>query len=562
MRRAVLAAIVVDLIIGCGGGGKKKAPPDAAPACTLNVAGALTSDKTIAAGCTATVTDDVTVMSGTLTLEAGATVLFLDGRSLVVGPEGAGKLVVNGSIDKPVKMTAAADVKAWGQLRLGAGAAGSTITGLSIEKAGKDDKSALLLEAADVAISRSTVKDVGAVGIEVGTSTSFGRFEDNRVERTGKELLRLGLEAAGSIGEHNTFAAGGVIAVVPGTLSRSVTWRARGAPYLIADMLQVQMKDTRATLTLDEGVEVRFGTKAGLGIGVNHPGGLKISGTAAKPVVLTSADGKPGAWNLWVGRQGEAVIDHATLTQGGTDNNAGAVAVRGGSLELYNSKLHDNVVGVSVDDKGKLAVDGCSFERNSVYALSVATQLPSLKKNTFDAAAKIELRGGTIDESATWKPEVKVWWSGKVTVTKGMLTIEGGEFTMVDKAALDVTAAPVGKKKPAKRNVAQLAIRGTAAAPVEMVGVRASAGTWDNISLGGEQDSSIEHLVLSGTGGEAAIVVGDGVTLKLANVSCEQCAKAVVTRTCGGTLTAESVKVGAGTPAANVEPACPAAPAK
>jgi hypothetical protein len=559
MRRAIFLAVVV--LNGCGGGGKKKAPPDAPPPCAMNMAGAITADKTVASGCTVTVTDDVTVMSGTLTLEAGATVQFLDGRSLVVGPEAAAKLVVNGTIDKPVKFSSAPDVKAWTQLRIGPGGAGSVLTGLSIDKAGKGEKSALLIEAADVAVTRSTVKDVAGAGIEVAVAGGFGKFEDNRIERTGKELLRLGPEAAGSIGEHNTLASG-VIAVVPGTLSRSVTWRARGAPYLIADMLQVQMKDTRATLTLDEGVEVRFGTKAGLGIGVNGIGGLKVAGTAARPVTLTSADGQPGAWNVWVGRHGEAVIDHAVLSHGGTDHEAGAMAVRGGSLELYNTKLSDDVVGVTVDGTGKLAVDSCTFEKNSVYAVSVATQLTSLKKNTFEPGAKVEVRGGTIDESVTWKPDVKVWWSGKVTVTKGMLTIEaGGDYTMVDKAGLDVVAAPTGKKKPAKRNVAQLAIKGTAAAPVKMTGVRASAGTWDNISLTGEQDSSIEHVSLSGSGGDAAIVVGDGVALTLKDVTCEQCAKAVVTRTCGGTLTADGVKVGPGTPAASVEPTCPAAPA-
>lgn len=555
MRRAILFAVVV--LGGCGGGGKKKPPPDAPPPCTMNLAGAITADKTIAGGCTVTVTDDVTVMAGTLTLEAGATVLFLDGRSLVVGPEAPAKLVVKGTIDNPVRMSVAPDAPAWGQLRLGPGAAGSVVTGLSIEKAGKGDRSAVLVDAADVAVTRSTVKDVAAAGIEVTAAAGFGTFEDNRIERTGKELLRVGPEAAASIGEHNTLSSG-VIAVVPGTLSRSVTWRARGAPYLIADMLQVQMKDTRASLTIDEGVEVRFGVKAGLGIGVNQPGGLKVAGTAAKPVVLTSADGQPGTWNLWIGRHGEAVIDHAVLSHGGTDHDAGAIAVRGGSLELYNSKLLDDVVGVSVDEKGTLAVDGCTFERTSLYAVSLFTQLASLKKNTFEAGAKIELRGGTIDDSITWKPEARVWWSGKVTVTRGQLAIEGGDYTMVDKAALDVVAAAPGKKKPAKRNLASLVIRGSADAPVKMLGVRSSAGTWGNIALKGAQDSTIEHLALGSSGGAAAIVAGDGVALKVAHVTCEQCAGAVVTRTCAGMVTGEDVKAGSGTPAGVVDPQCPA----
>ncbi|HUQ06100.1 MAG TPA: hypothetical protein VM261_26535 [Kofleriaceae bacterium] len=563
MRRGIVVAGVVVGWVGCGGGGKKKAPMDAPPPCVMNLAGALTADRTIAGGCTVTVTDDVTVMSGTLTLEAGATVLFLEGRSLVVAPEAAAKLVVAGTIDQPVRMSAAPDVAAWGQLRVGPGATGSTITGLSVEKAGKDGKSAVLIEAADVAMTRSTVKDVGAVGIELAADKSFGTFEDNRIERTGKELVRIGPEAAGSIGEHNTFGGGGVIAVVPGTLSRSVTWRARGAPYLVADMLQVQMKDTRATLTLDEGVEVRFTVKAGLGIGVNHPGGLKVSGTAARPVTLVSADGQAGAWNVWIGRHGEAVIDHAIVKGGGTDREAGAVAVRGGSLELYNTKLSDVVVGVSVDEKGKLAVDGCTFERTGLFAVSLATQLASLRKNTFDSGAKVELRGGTIDESVTWKPETKVWWSGRVAVTKGALTIEAGsDFQMMDKASLDVIAAAPGKKKPAKADVASLVIKGTADAPVKMIGVRSTPGTWDNIGLTGVQDSTIEHLQLASSGGDAAITVGDGVHLSLAHVRCEQCAGAIVTSTCGGTVSAESIEVAGGTPAATVAPTCPAAATK
>jgi hypothetical protein len=407
------------------------------------------------------------------------------------------------------------------------------------------------------------VRDVAGVGIELAPQLRFAAFTGNKVEATGLELLRVGPDGVGSIGEGNQLAEAGAIAVVPGALGRSVTWRDHGAPYLVKDILKIERPETRATLTLDAGVEVRFTVKAGFAVGVGHPGGLRIAGTPALPVSLSSSDGKPAGWTLWVGRQGEAVIEHAVIAQGGLDGDTGAVAVRGGVLEVYGTTFEDDVVGVSADDKARIAVDRCSFTSNSLYAIALHTQLGGIGENTFDAGAKIELRGGTISGGARWDPRAAVWWAGGVTVEDGTLTIAAGsEFTMMSpKASLKIASRAAGKKG----KKASLAIEGTAERPVELAGVRDSPGTWGNIVLSGEQDSVLEHVAISGSGGAAAISVGDGVRVKLEQVTCAQCAGAVLTRTCGAQVTLEGVTAGAGTPDDVIEPACqlvsvPAAP--
>jgi hypothetical protein len=522
----------------------------------MSLAGPISADTVTGKGCTATITEDVTVTQGTLTVEAGAKVAFIDGRSLVVGAGGAARLVVAGTAAEPVTFTLAGEnlPGAWGQVHLGAGAEGSTLAGAVIERAGKDGKSAIRIDATRVSITGTTVKDVAGAGVELAPSLRFAAFSDNRLEGAALDLLRVGPDGVGSIGGGNTFAESGAIAVMPGPITRSATWRDHGAPYVVRDIVKVERAATRATVTLDAGVEVRFSAKAGLAVGVGDPGGLRVAGTSAAPVTLTSVDGKAAGWSLWVGRQGEAVIEHAVVAQGGLDGDTGAIAVRGGAVEVYDTAFRDDVVGLSADAKATIAVDRCVFTANSLFAIALHTQLGGLGDNSFDAGSKIELRGGTLTASARWDPRTAVWWAGPVTVEEGALTIaEGTELTMMNaKASLQVTSRPAGKK----RGKASLVVRGAPGKPVAFRGVRGTPGTWGNLVLAGDQDSVLEHVVLSGSGGAAGIVVQDGARLSLKDVTCEQCAGAALTRTCGAQVTMERVEAGAGTPQPVIEPAC------
>jgi hypothetical protein len=544
------------IIVAACGGKKEKPKPDATVACQMQLSGAIAVDTTVPKGCTATVSEDVTVATGTLTVEAGAKVAFIDGRSLTIGASGPAKLVVKGTAAEPAVFTLAGEnlPGGWGQVRLAEGAAGSTIAGLALDKAGKDGKSALLVEAEDVSITASSIKAVAGVGIELAPGFRFAAFADNKVEGTGLELLKLGPAGVGSIGERNVFAETGAIAVVPGGLTRSITWRDHGVPYVVKDILKIERAGTRATLTLAAGVDVRFTAKAGFAVGVGNPGGLRVAGEAPMPVSLGSSDGKPAGWTLWVGSKGEAVIEHAVIAQGGLDGDTGAIAVRKGSLEVYDTSFEDDVVGVSADAEATIAIDRCTFTKNSLYAVALHSQLGGLGDNTFDDGTKIELRGGTVQGATRWDPGVMVWWAGRIVVDEGTLTIApGSEFTMMsNKAKLEVASRAAGKKG----KKASLVIQGTAEAPVKLAGVRSSPGTWGNIVLTGEQDSVLEHVALSGSGGDAAIAVGDGARVRLGQVSCEQCAGAVLTRTCGAQVTLEGVTIGAGTPKDVIEPAC------
>ena len=553
MRRGPWIAGVI--ILAACGGKKDKPKSDAKVACEMPLSGAIAVDTTVPKGCTATVSEDVTVTNGTLTVEAGAKVAFLDGRSLTIGAGGPARLVVDGTAAEPVVFTLAGDnlPGGWGQVRLAEGAAGSTINGMMLDKAGKDARSALLVEADRVSITGSSIKAVAGVGIELAPALRFAAFANNKIESTGLDLLKLGPAGVGSIGDGNSFAETGTIQVVPGALTRSVTWRDHGAPYLVKDILEIERAGTRATLTLDAGVDVRFTVKAGFAVGVGNPGGLRIAGEAASPVTLSSSDAKPAGWTLWVGSKGEVVIEHAVIAQGGLDGDTGAIAVRNGSLEVYDTTFEEDVVGVSADADASIAIDRCTFTNNSLYAIALHTQLGGLGENTFDAGTKIELRGGTVRGGARWDPGAMVWWAGPITVEDGALTIAAGsEFTMMSNKAKLAVASRAGKRG----KKASLAIQGTAERPVKLAGVRSSPGAWGNIVLTGEQDSVLEHVALSGSGGDAAIAVGDGARVRLTQVSCEQCAGAVLTRTCGSQVTIEGVAAGSGTPKDVIEPAC------
>jgi len=84
----------------------------------------------------------------------------------------------------------------------------------------------------------------------------------------------------------------GAETVVSSNILESASWGAEGSPYVVTRDVRVRFD---ATLTIGQGVEVRF--EPGTGLATDAGSSIVASGTEAAPVVFTSTlDGSPGDW--------------------------------------------------------------------------------------------------------------------------------------------------------------------------------------------------------------------------------------------------------------------------
>jgi len=337
---------------GCGGEPSNHLPDATEPACVpsgtpVTHAGTISADETWASGIHE-VTANVSVTGGTLTI-AGCTEVRLAANTSIELAPGATALVATGTAADPIEFVRDAADKPWGHLSAIAPAK-LQLAHVTLEGGGTvgDYKTADQLGATVVARGDATLPQIvdvdhvtinGSSGIAVFLNAT--RFVPGSTALTiagsGAYPILLGADSASDLpdGAYTSNANDEILLQSAGTaaafdqaraLQANVVLHDRGVPYrvgLVPATIIVGDGVTghpAAKLTIEAGVTMRFtpeGTSSssriqvrGLSTGMPQ-GALVVAGTAADPVVFTSAAVAPGAGD-WQGLEFRNAIDPAT----------------------------------------------------------------------------------------------------------------------------------------------------------------------------------------------------------------------------------------------------------
>jgi hypothetical protein len=299
------------------------------------------------------------------------------------------------------------------------------------------------------------------------------------------------------------------------TITSSETWTAANGPHVVQGEVTVDAAGS-PTLTIAAGAEVRFQSNGRLNVGWNHGGTLVVAGTAAAPVLLTSAAATPAA-GQWRGLNFTSVasssssLTHTTLQYcgGGGSSTSACITLNGQGVSAVMNDVtvrHSGGHGIYLLDQSSFGAGSANLHvRNTalhvvvIHPNRVAT-IPAGGSFTDNAANAVRVYGGYVLQSQSWPnlgipyvvtEDVTVDGSGTV-----VLTISAGTHLRFNSGARMNIGWNVG---------GALIAQGTAAAPVVFTADAAApaAGHWRglNFTSVAAPSSSLSHTTVEYCGG-------------------------------------------------------------
>ncbi len=561
MKRVVLAACVASLsFVGCkkdpkpaetpvadtkpaadGNAEQQKPPAPKNPeGCNSALTEAITADYSFTEKCSPyTVSSDFNVDGYTLTIEPGVEVKAAGDVTFHAGHYGKGRLVVNGTKEKPVKFTGSG----WRGLRLWSDANDSALNNVVIENAGSDDDAALHIEAGGVVLNGVTITNAKKKAIEVKSDKPLKGASMIDLTKAGgdpSELVHVPFHSAGTLGAALTLPPKAII-WVHGGLDVDVTLVNAGAPYRFPEAVNIDPPEGKsAVVTVKEGVTLEFGESTRWAFGLYNGGaGLKVQGTKEKPVLITRyGDDKastPSGGVLFANGARPPEIDFLTIEFAGA-SDAAAISYDGArGLGTITNSAFRNLKGTAIwarDAKERfVSFDTNTFDGVENQALRIPLSLADKlgAGNVFTDKSRVLLTGSTDKDLTLAK-------LNKPYVVDGELRIDGEStrsavLTIADGATLlfnDEGIIRVGAYNPAKLVAKDVTFDKLLA-------------NWHGIHFSGTAVAELENITVSGVSADDyPLEFEDNVTGNAKKVTIKNSGKGV--RACGKKVKLDSVK--------------------
>lgn len=256
------------------------------------------------------------------------------------------------------------------------------------------------------------------------------------------------------------------------------------------------------SLTLEAGAVLKFDEGVELAVGYNRPGKIVAKGTAADPVVFTSAgDPVAGFWKgLHIYNHGNrSRLDGLVIENAGNEN--GALLVAATDVGVKGTTIRNaKEVGLKVANEGTLAeLAGNTFEKAGAMAASLpASQVGAVGEgNKFDAGAVIEVRGDAVAKSAKWIA------AGAPYVFTGETNIDGspGRAVVEIQPGTELRFAEGARLNAGYMSPGGISAVGTAEKPILFTaGGEKKVGAWPGVAIYSHGEGRFENAVFESAG--------------------------------------------------------------
>ncbi len=384
---------------------------------------------------------------------------------------------------------------------------------------------------ASLAMTDSTVRDSGSVGVSMGDSAVLREFERNTLVDNAEGPIMLGPDHAGELGS-GTYTPNGVEGILLDgpTVSHDQTWWAHDAPYVVLESFRITSGGATARLIIDEGALVTMAPFTAITVAEN--GALRLAGTPDSPVIVTSSQESPAAgdWSNLEYQEGSLGADNVlanVVVEYGGSGLAGVVAVGdGASVAISDCTLRrSSHVGLFAQAGAELRdFEGNTLSNNASGAAELgANEVDQLGPGSYapNDVEGVLLRPGTVDHDATW-----VDLGAPFVVTSdfqiqgdpsstALLTLSAGVTVQIGQNGGIVVGENGG-----------LTLDGSEADPVRIGSAEESPGSgdWQEIELRSDSlptGNVFRHAHISSGGGGpyGQVWLADGATLTLDSVT-------------------------------------------
>lgn len=278
-----------------------------------------------------------------------------------------------------------------------------------------------------------------------------------------------------------------------------------------------------AMLTIEPGVTIMFtGSNGGIVVGENQ--GIRMLGTAAKPIVLCGPTNNTnkGSWDRVIisSARADNAFEYVQFLNGGSGENVVSV---NGKLSMKHCTINGSLRN-GVDVSGELtAFEGNAINNCNEYPLIInIAKFPQLGSgNTYSGNTKNMIYGDGLwldEENTTYQynPQTIPFYMSDGVIVDAHATLKiaaGVEMVFPYDKTLDIYDGCL------------LQIEGTSGNPVRLHGETNDAGSWNGLILGSSRSTSggtqLSNVIITGAGVEdgGAIYCNEDTYASLSNIT-------------------------------------------
>ena len=360
------------------------------------------------------VTGFLSIKEATVTIEPGTEVRLMKNASIEIGfNSGESAIVAEGTSESPILFTSGESNPQPGDWVAIKYLEGATVKNILkhciIEYGGSENftsdhvgmvelKSSGTLKMENTVLRKSLTH-----AVKTDFNSGFSSFTYNSISEAGDFAIYTHAPQVHTIGRYNTIDNKGIL-VDDGLVKLDVTWIKQDCPYYINGGFAIG-STTGNILTLEKGIELKFGTLDLVGVGTyGNTGGIIAQGTSDEPVIFTSSLVGPSAGD-WLGIEfgpdtmNGTILDNVIIKYAGVASaTTAAVEISTPNVSIQNSFILDCAGLGILQNEGFVSFSNNTIERTGLYPLKInAQQVNSLgADNSFTPDFPIHVTGGIV----------------------------------------------------------------------------------------------------------------------------------------------------------------------